>query len=288
MDMGQAGPAGDRWSSTIMKRHISTILLLSLFPFSPAFADTTEEVTEVYTDVNAPAADQRGPSNIHGILGAGVFGRQKIIGDGDTVVGVLPLVLMRYRDVAYWSIAGGGAWLLGTDDRLLRFGAGIRIQAGWRPGDDPELAGMERRKGSVDGYVNGIWRTPLATIGAHYYHDIGNVSRGDVASLRLSRNFRINDALRLTPSIAAAWMDSERVDYYYGVRPGEVLPSRPAYRGRDTINVDAGLGGVFRLPHSWSLLGGVVVTRFGNGVADSPIVTRRHSTLIYGGAGWMF
>lgn len=263
------------------------MILLSLL-CSPAFADTTEEVTEVYTDVDAAAADQRGPSGFHGILGAALFGAKKIIGDGGTVIVPLPLILMRYKDVAYWSIGGGGVWLLGTDNRSLRFGAGLRTQAGWRPGDDPELAGMERRKGSFDGYLNGVWRTPLATIGAHYYRDIGNVSRGDAASLRLSRNFRINDDLRLTPSIGATRQDSERVDYYYGVRPEEALPSRPAYIGRDTINVNAGLAGSYWLPRQWSLLGGLFVTRFGNAIADSPIVARRYSTVVYGGAGWMF
>ena len=271
-----------------MKKHISILFLLSLFLFSPAFAGTTEEVTEVYTDVDSPVADQRGPSDFHGILGPGMFTWHKIIGDGGTQIALLPLVLVRYKDVAYWSIGGGGVWLLGTDDRSLRFGAGVRAQAGWSRGDDPELAGMEERKGSIDGYLNGVWRTPLVTVGAHYYHDLGNVSRGDSASVRLSRNFRINEDVRLTPSIGATWMDSERVDYYYGVKPEEALPSRPVYRGRDTINVNAGLAGAYRLQHSWLLLGGVFATRFGNGLADSPIVTRRYSTLFYAGAGWMF
>jgi len=274
-------------SATIMKKLLS-VILFSLALFSPAFADTTEDVTEVFTDADAPAADQSGPSNFHGILGPALFSTHKIIGDGHTVIGLFPLILMRYKDIAYWNIGGGGVWLLGTDDRSLRLGAGIRTRGGWQPGDDMELAGMERRKGSIDGYLNGVWKTPLATLGAHYYHDIGHVSDSNAASLRLSHIFRINDDLRLTPSIGATWQDSKRVDYYYGVRPGEVLPSRPAYTGRDTINANAGLAGSYLLPHSWSLLGGVITTRYGNGIVDSPIVTRRYSTLFYFGAGWLF
>jgi outer membrane protein len=270
-----------------MKKLLSIILFCSTL-FSTAFAETSEEVTEVYTDTGAPTTEQNKPSNVHGILGAALFGTHKIIGDGNTVIGLFPLILMRYKDVAYWNIGGGGVWLLGTEDRSLRFGAGIRARGGWQPGDDAELIGMERRKGSLDGYLNGVWRTPLATLGAHYYHDIGHVSGSDAASLRLSHNFRIDDGLRLTPSIGATWQDSKRVDYYYGVRPLEALPLRPAYMGHNAINVNAGLAGSYLLPHSWSLLGGVITTRFGSGIVDSPIVTRRYSTLVYFGAGWRF
>ncbi len=37
-----------------------------------------------------------------------------------------------------------------------------------------------------------------------------------------------------------------------------------------------------------SLLGGVFVIRYGDGIVDSPIVMRRYSTVVYGGGGWRF
>ncbi len=147
---------------------------------------------------------------------------------------------------------------------------------------------MEARKSSLDGYLNALWRTSLVVIGARYYHDILNANRGDAASLRLSKNFNMNEDLRLTPSIGVEWQNSERVDYYYGVRPGEALAFRPAYAGTAAVNASAGLAGAYRLSRSWSLLGGVFTTRYGSGIVDSPIVTRRYSTLVYGGAGWRF
>jgi outer membrane protein len=265
-----------------------TIILFSVVLSFPVFAE--EEVTETYTDTGAPARDQEvsAPSGLHGILGAGLFSGQRIIGDDGARTFPLPLILLAYKDIAYWSIGGGGVWLLQTGDHALRFGAGVRLQGGWNPDDDPELAGMQRRKGSIDGYLNAVWRTPFVSIGAHYYHDIGDASRSDAASLRLSRSFRINDDFRIMPSFGATWQDSDRVDYYYGVRPEEALPSRPAYTGRAAINLNAGLAGTFSLPHSCSLLGGVFTTRFGDGIVDSPIVTRRYSTLVYFGAGWRF
>jgi outer membrane protein len=273
--------------STAMKI-ILFIILFSITLLSSAFADTNEEVTEVYTDTGVPTPDQNKSSGFHGILGAGLFTGQRIIGDDGRRTSLFPLILMRYKDIAYWSIGGGGVWLLRSDDRSLRFGAGVRIQGGWAPGDDPELAGMQKRKSSIDGYLNGVWRTPLVTVGVRYYHDIGNVSRSNAVNLRLSHNFKLNDDFRITPSFGATWDDAKRVDYYYGVRPEEALPDRPAYSGRDTTNLNAGLAGAFLLPRSWSLLGGVFTTRYGDGIVDSPIVTRRYATMVYFGAGWKF
>jgi outer membrane protein len=270
---------------------MKTLIIIMLFSsvlFSPVFAE--EEVTETYTDAGVPAQERQAlrPSDFHGILGAALFSGQRILGDDGRRISLFPLLLMRYKDIAYWSLGGGGVWLVQAEDHSLRFGAGVRIHSGWRQGDDPALAGMESRRGSLDGYLNALWRTSPVTIGVHYYHDVLYANRGDAASLRFSKNYEPTEDLRLTPSIGAEWRNSERVNYYYGVRPEEVLPSRPAYDGAAAVNTNAGLAGSYRLSDSWSLLGGVFTTRYGSGIVDSPIVTRRYSTLVYAGVGWMF
>ncbi len=272
-----------------MKAFMSVIFLCLVF-CSTVFAEE-EDLTETYADAGVPVREEAlaaRPSGVHGILGGDLFVTKRILGEGHTLVTISPLFLMRYKDVAYWNLTGGGVWLAQTDDRSLRFGAGLRSHAGWHPGDDPNLAGMATRRGSVDGYLNAVWRTPLATIGVHYYHDILRASRGDTASLRLSKTFWAGHGLLLIPSIGATWLNSERDDYYYGVRPEEALPTRPEYRGTATINANAGLAGLYPLSHSWSLLGGAFATRFGRGIVDSPIVTRRYSTFVFAGAGWRF
>jgi outer membrane scaffolding protein for murein synthesis (MipA/OmpV family) len=265
-----------------------SIIALSFFLCSPIYAE--QEVTEIYTDTGVPIREEgvSEPAGFHGTLGVGFFGSKKIIGDGGTIIAVSPVVMLRYKDLAYWSLGGGGVWLLQADDHSLRFGAGIRTHPGWGPGKDPYLAGMETRKGSLDGYLNVVWKTPIVTTGVGYYHDVLNAKRGDTASLRFSKNIMLSEDLRLTPSVGGEWRSNERVDYYYGVHYDEVLPVRPAYTGTATVNMNAGLASVYHLSHSWNLLGGVFMTRYGNGIVDSPIVTRRFSTLVYLGAGWSF
>jgi len=270
-----------------MKRARISLLFL-LFISCQAVADTIEEVTESYTDMQLSEGEPNHAENFHGILGAGVFTGERILGEGGRWTLPLPLVVMRYRDLAYWSITGGGVWLVQSDDHTARFGIGMRSQSGWKPGDDAMLAGMERRIKSIDGYLNASWRTSVATIGAHYYHDIGGASHGDSASLRLSHSFLMASGLLLTPSLSTTWLDNKRVDYYYGVRSEEATPWRPVYAGSATFNTSVGVSGLYRLPDDWVLLGGVVGTHLGNEIVDSPIVSRRYSGIIYAGAGWHF
>jgi len=270
-----------------MKTSIALMLLL-LFA-SPVFAQQ-EDAGETYVDTGAIAPAEGGGdfSGFHGILGGGFFTAKRIYGDNHRLIYVLPVVLMRYEDIAYWSLSGGGVWLAQTDDHSLRFGAGLRSRVGWHAGFDPYRQGMEERKATVDGYLNAVWRTSLATVGAHYYHHVLSGGKGDTATLRVSKGFALGEDLWLIPSVGAEWQSGARVDYYYGVRPEEELPTRPAYTGTPTINANAGIAGNYRLSHSWSLLGGVFETRYGNSIVESPIVTRRYQTLLYLGAGWRF
>lgn len=254
----------------------------------PAYADTATPLTEVYIDTGVPAEEQPAPTGFHGILGAGLFNGERIIGDAHRRTILLPIVLMTYEDLAYWSIGGGGVWLYHSDDRSLKFGAGLKLHPGYRPDDDPELTGMEKRKSSIDGYLNALWQTPVVNIGVTYYRDVGRVSRGDAATIRISHNFQITPDFMLTPSAGLEWESTRLVNYYYGVRASEALPDRPAYAGHESVNYGAGMTGAYRISRTWCLLAGLYATHLSDSISDSPIVARRHTKVAYLGAGWIF
>ncbi len=270
-----------------MKKYISTIALCLIF-CSPAFA--VQAVTETYTYAGVPTReDAEGKSEgLHGTVGAAILGTEKIRGHNGGFIGVTPIFMMRYEDTLYVSFASAGLWMLQNDDHSLRFGAGLQPHGGWHSGDDPTLSGMEDREASIDAYVNAAWRAGFVTVGASYYHDILNGNRGDAASLRFLKDFRPSEKFRFTPSIGFEWQNSERVDYYYGVRPQEVRPNRPAFTGVPAVNMTAGTAIIYRLENSWSLLTGVFATRLGNGISNSPIVSRRYAGLAYIGVGLGF
>jgi MipA family protein len=264
------------------------IALLCFLIANSADADTAADLGEDLIAAGVPGREKISPAGLHGFLGVGVFAYEKIVGDSGRRVFPLPVVIATYNERVYVSLGSVGVWLIQSDDRTARFGAGVKGRMGWNPDDDSLLAGMSGRDNSLDGYFQALFKTPVVNISSALYHDIGHVSEGSAATLRLSHNFWFERTFRLTPSIGTEWQSEKLVGYYYGVRPSEARAGRPAYQGRETVNVSAGLTGLFRVNRSWSLLGGFYATNLGSGIEDSPIVKKNMTTLGFFGVGMVF
>jgi outer membrane protein len=78
----------------------------------------------------------------------------------------------------------------------------------------------------------------------------------------------------LTPRVVAIWYDKKYTDYYYGVRPDEVMAGRPAYGGEAGTNAQLGVRAMYRLDAAQSVLFDVSATSLGKGITNSPLVNR--------------
>ena len=263
-------------------------VFLLLHSAERAHADETADFAEPTAVTGTLAQELPEAKGLHGLLGAGVIGGMRIVGEKNEYVLPVPLVFLTYSDWAYWNFLSGGVWPVQSPDHSMRLGIGIKVRPGWRPGDDALLSGMSDRRTSIDGAVNALWKTPFVTVSASYYHDILGVYDGDSAMLRVSRSIQAGPRAVLIPALSVEWQSNRLVNYYYGVSDAEATTSRPAYQGHDTVNVRAGLFASYGITRSWSLLGGCNVTRLGDGVSDSPIVLNRYVTFGFLGAGWRF
>ncbi len=108
---------------------------------SPVLAQQ-EDASETYADTGMPGLEGGvgKPSGFHGILGAGFFTWHRIFGDNHMLIDSGPVILLRYEDIAYWSLSGGGVWLAQTADHSLLFGAGVRRREGWEASLRPTTA----------------------------------------------------------------------------------------------------------------------------------------------------
>src|SRR5512146_1944672 len=77
-------------------------------------------------------------------------------------------------------------------------------------------------------------------------------------------------------------------DYYYGVRPDEATPTRPAYEAGAGFNNEIGLYGSYHLTERWRLLAGVSATLLSTEIRDSPVVSDRMELTAMAGAAYDF
>lgn len=91
-----------------MFRLMASILLctIMLFAWRPAYADIAAAFTEVYADNGVPDGGRPATEGLHGLLGAGWFKGDRIVGDPRYRTVLLPIVLLTWKDWAYWSITG--------------------------------------------------------------------------------------------------------------------------------------------------------------------------------------
>jgi outer membrane protein len=154
----------------------------------------------------------------------------------------------------------------------------VRLRArysldGYDPDDSPFLDGMHDRDDSA--WLGGalVWKPKFADVSLEVLADAMGNSSGTRARLGIEHRFAVG-RFGLTPRIEAEWLDDRFVDYYYGVQADEALVQRPAYAGRASVNVEAGI----RVDTTWrrrhTLFIDAGFQSLGTGIKDSPLVDR--------------
>ena len=156
---------------------------------------------------------------------------------------------------------------------------------GYDASDSSFLTGMQDRKSSL--WLGGaaIWRTDIATFTGELLGDALGNSKGMRLKLQADRRFPTG-SFGFTPRVATEWLDRKYVNYYYGVRPDEVLADRALYEGASTANLEVGVRADYSPSKQHSLFVDLGTTRFGKGIKDSPLVERTGQTTV--SAGYLY
>jgi len=157
-----------------------------------------------------------------------------------------------------------------------RFDVFLRHRFEGHPTDDipPILAGMDRREQGIDAGVSAQWSGPWGVAYAEALRDVTSASRGNEVRLGYRYPWR-RGRLLLRPHAIVGLRSARLNDYYYGVRPSEATPERPAYEAGAGVSAEIGLYALYQLTERWRLLAGATLTRLPATVGASPIVERR-------------
>lgn len=149
------------------------------------------------------------------------------------------------------------------------------------------LAGMARRTAALQSGVAYRGRTQFGNVDLELLHDANNTSHGN--EWRLGYSIDIHSGRwHFRPSWTVARRSANLNNYYYGVRPEEAAPGRPAYMPGAGTDWTAALYGYYELTERWRLLGGVGVTYLDESVRKSPIVDDRPQMGALVGAAYDF
>ena len=133
------------------------------------------------------------------------------------------------------------------------------------------LSGMARREPGIDAGIGASWGGAWGIAYAELLQDVSTASKGSELRLGYNHPWR-RGRLLLRPYATLAVRSSELNNYYYGVRPEEALPGRPAYEAQSGSAIEVGVIASYRLEGRWRLLAGAALTRYPGTVSASPVV----------------
>jgi outer membrane protein len=166
----------------------------------------------------------------------------------------------------------------------LRFDAFLLRRFEGSPFDPvPEsLAGMARREPGIDAGLRAQMPLGAGSVYTEVLHDVSHVSHGSELRVGYRYAWRRGN-LWLRPYAMVGLRDAKLNDYYYGVRPEEATPERPAYSAGSGVMPEAGIYGAYSLTERFRLIAGVSVARWPLSVGSSPIVDTRMQWQVAGG-----
>lgn len=220
-----------------------------------------------------------------GTLGAGPVFVPKYVGGKDLQALPLPIAYVTYDDWFYVDLFRAGAYVWGSDDKKKGVSLSLEPHLGFHAGDGAKLAGMATRRDSVSGGPTFDWQGSLGALSLGYFFDLSDASRGGYADVLFNRPFINDGRWDVSGTIELSRLDSKVVNYYFGVTPSEVTPTRELYQPGATTNVTLWATGQYNLTKRYAWMFGANVTRLGDSAARSPIVERRQAPLVYLGLG---
>lgn len=179
--------------------------------------------------------------------------------------------------------AGARVW----EQDAMRIDVIAQPRLGLEPGTDPGLAGVRRRRTTLEAGPRAQWKSAAWMGSVAYLHGIGANGDGSAVSAMLSRSLRLA-AVEWIPSLEIRRESRALVHQQYGVSVEESRPSRPVYDGRATTVANVGLTAVYEKQARYVLVASAIEQFPGTGIRDSPIAQRSRATTLILAVGWFF
>jgi outer membrane scaffolding protein for murein synthesis (MipA/OmpV family) len=220
--------------------------------------------------------------NWSGILGLAAASKPQYIGDDDNQGAVIPIIIVDYKDTAYFNVDRGGYWFWKPNE-AWRVGAvaQIRIQA-WDK-DDGHLNDVKPLPNNFDDPDTAVEPGLNVRYKMDRFTAQGQVTVGEDtnALLELKYNLMQTAQFVVVAALGIEFLGEDQVNYsWYG--------DKGSLDNDSATNVSLGVTAIQTLNPSWKLLYGLKVTSLDDEIDDSPVGQDDTYTLAYFGAGYSF
>ncbi|MGB1008912.1 MAG: MipA/OmpV family protein [Thiolinea sp.] len=149
-------------------------------------------------------------------------------------------------------------------------GAGLD-EWNYERGDSDELSDMKELDRAINARVGIATELANGWATAEVAKDLAGAHEGMQAKFRYTTSLG-SDSHEIRPYMEVQWLSEELTDYYVGVDSDEVATDRPQYQADAELALKAGVDYRHKLTDSFTLLGGLHMTRYGEEISDSPII----------------
>ncbi|ALO45744.1 MipA/OmpV family protein [Pseudohongiella spirulinae] len=148
-------------------------------------------------------------------------------------------------------------------------------------------ASLPERDFAVNSGIELLYISRWGDLQAQLLSDVSGTHRGQSAWLAYSYPW-ITRHSEFSLTLGMEWKSRELVDYYYGVRPDEVIEGRPAYRGKSGVNSVIRFSASRALSERWRLVGVVEQEFLSQNIKRSPIIERGRVSTAFVGIYYQF
>ena len=228
-------------------------------------------------------------------LGLGVFYRNSVYKEKDSnEVLPLPVAGVRYKNFYYEAPVELGYRFYDMENLTLTAYGRYNLYTGYKPKDMvDEFRDMDKRKDDFHLGLRGKYNFgPLRTgIIAHVSGDVSGQSDGMLARIEINQPVFLSEKVTILPYAAVEYMTENYTDYYFGIKDSEAakgINSGKSYKPDDSFNFEAGIRGMVKVNRNVNIFLSAGYTRYGDSIADSPLVRDRDIYTVGAGASYSF
>ena len=228
-------------------------------------------------------------------IGIGVFYRNSLYErkDNDEILPV-PFIGARIKNFYYEAPVELGYHFYNTENLTLTAYGRYNLYTGYKPKDmENEFKDMDRRKDDFHLGVRGKYNFgPYKTgIISRVSGDVSGKSDGLLARIEINQPVLLGEKVMILPYAGVEYMSGNYTDYYFGIKESEAsrgINKGKSYKADDSFNFEAGVRSIISVNKNFKVFLSAGYTRYGDNIADSPLVKDRDIYTVGTGVSYSF